>query len=164
MSDSIALRAIYAIRTRLQAINGSAPYNTAAGSNIFISRATVDDSVLPCLIIFAGDETAAPSTGEGVPSGQSQAMRMTLDISVEGHIAAAQSNTGEQLEKIKADIKRALLLYAEPTLKAGLFSIGPIGYVGASPLPREDGDVTESVQCRFRVTYTEKFGDPDATK
>lgn len=164
MSDPIALRAIYAIRTRLQAIDGNSPYNTAAGSNIFISRATVDDSVLPCLIIFAGDETAAPSTGEGVASGQSQAMRIALDISVEGHIAAAQSNTGEQLEKIKADIKRALLRYAEPTLKDGLFAIGPIGYVGASPLPREDGDVTESVQCRFRVTYTEKFGDPDATK
>lgn len=164
MSDPIALRALYAMRTRLQAIDGNSPYNTAAGSNIFISRATVEPEQLPCLIIFAGDETAAPTTGEGVPSGQSQAMRIVLDVTVEGHIEAAQSNTGEQLEKIKADIKRALLRFAEPTLKDGLFAIGPLGYLGATPLPREDGDKTESVQCRFRVTYTEKFGDPDATK
>lgn len=164
MSDPIALRALYAIRTRLQAIDGNSPYNTAAGSNIFISRATVDDSVLPCLILWAGDETATASSGSAPAAGQSQAMRMSLDINVEGHVSAAQSNTGEQLEKIKADIKRALLLFDQPTLKDGLFPIGPLIYVGATPLPREDGDVTESVQCRFRVTYTEKFGDPDATK
>ena len=72
--------------------------------------------------------------------------------------------TGEQLEEIKADIKRALMLFDEPTLKDGLFSIGPIGYLGSTPLPREDGAATESVQCRFRVTYTEKFGDPNATR
>ena len=29
---------------------------------------------------------------------------------------------------------------------------------------RGDGNATESVQCRFQVVYTEKFGDPNATK
>lgn len=164
MSDPIALRALYAMRTRLQAIDGNSPYHTAAGSNIFIARATVDQTLLPCAIIFAGDETATASTGDAPPSGQSQAMRVQFDVTVEGHVAAAQSNTGEQLELVKADIKRALLLYATPKLTDGGLLIGPIAYLGATPLPRADGDVTESVQCRFRITYTEKFGDPDATR
>lgn len=164
MSDPIALRAQYAMRTRLRAIDGNAPYNTAAGERVYLSRATVEEADLPCLILWAGDETAEASSGGGPAAGQTQAMRITLDVNVEGHIAAAQSNTGEQLEKIKADIKRALLRYAEPKLTDGLFAIGPLVYLGASPLPREDGAATEAVQCRFRVTYTEKFGDPDATR
>lgn len=164
MTDSVALRAIYALRTRLEAIDGTGAYNTSAGGQIYIARGKVDQSVLPCLILVPGDETAAPTTGDGAPSGQSQAMRMSFEVNVEGHVTAEQSNTGEQLEYIKADIKRAVLLFDSPTLADGNFKIGPVGYLGSTPSPRDDGSQTESVQCRFRVTYTEKFGDPNATK
>ncbi len=164
MTDSVALRAIYAIRTRLTAINGAAPFNTAAGARVYISRATIEKTDLPCLIIVPGDETVEPSSGGGIADGRSQAMRVQFDVNVEGIVAAEQSNTGEQLEEIKADIKRACLLFEQQTLKDDTFSIGPIGYLGSTPLPREDGAATESVQCRFRVTYTEKFGDPNATR
>lgn len=165
MTDSVALRAIYAIRQRLENIGGGAPYNTEAGQNVFISRATVDKTLLPCVIIVPGDETAAPTSGDGVPYGASQAMKIVFEIAVEGHIAAEQSNSGEQLEQLKADIKRALLKYDQPQLVYPFNgNIGPIGYIGSSPLPRGDGNATESVQCRFQVVYTEKFGDPNATK
>lgn len=164
MADSVALRAIYAIRTRLYAIDGTGSYNTAAGEQVFISRGKIDETVLPCLIIFPGEEVAAPSSGEGTPSGQSRAMKIAFDVSVEGHIEAGQANTGEQLEFLKADIKRAVLLFDEPTLTDSGFAIGPIGYLGSTPLPRENGSATEAVQCRFRVIYTERFGDPNATR
>ena len=145
MSDPIALRAQYAMRTRLRAIDGNAPYNTAAGERVYLSRATVEEADLPCLILWAGDETAEASSGGGPAAGQTQAMRITLDVNVEGHIAAAQSNTGEQLEKIKADIKRALLRFDEPKLMDGLQAIGLISYLGVSSFPREDGVVSEVV-------------------
>lgn len=164
MTDSVALRAIYAMRTRLQAIDGNSPFNTAAGGTVLINRSVVEKGDLPLIVIVPGDETVEPSSGGGVADGRSQAVKVQFDVNVEGMVLAEQSNTGEQLEEIKADIKRALMLFDEPTLKDGLFSIGPIGYLGSTPLPREDGAATESVQCRFRVTYTEKFGDPNATR
>ncbi len=164
MTDSVALRAIYAIRTRLQAIDGNSPFNTAAGGTVLINRSTVEKADLPLVVIVPGDETVEPSSGGGFADGRSQAMKVQFDINVEGMVLAEQSNTGEQLEEIKADIKRAMLLFAEPTLKDGNFAIGPIAYLGSTPLAREDGAATESVQCRFRVIYTEKFGDPNATR
>jgi len=164
MADPIALRALYAFRTRLQAITGGSPYNTEAGQNVFIGAGTVDaESKLPCVVVVEGEETATQSVaggGQGVAAGQSSKLQIALAVNVEGYLAAAQSNTGEQQARLKADIKRAVM-DPGPLSHSGL-NIGPIAYLGSEPFTREDGSNAEGVRVRFSVLYTEKWGDPDA--
>ena len=164
MADPIALRVLYGFRDRLQAITGGAPYNTEAGQNVFIGAGTVDaESKIPCVVIVEGEETAtqtAAGGGQGVAAGQSTKMQIALNVNVEGYLAAAQSNTGEQQAKLKADIKRAVM-GPGPIAHSGL-TIGPLTYLGAEPFTREDGSNAEGVRVRFVATYTEKWGDPDA--
>lgn len=161
--SSIAQEIIAAIQSRLMDIDGTGSYNTTAGDFIALSWQKIDPENVPCIFVLPGEESATASSGDGVPSGATSAMRIAWDIAVEGHVAANQSNTGEQLEMVKADIKRAMLRYTEPSLVNTVGKkLGVVGYLGSTPAPREEGAITESVQCRFRITYTEKYGDPDA--
>jgi hypothetical protein len=166
MADPIALRILYAIRTRLYTILVADGFNTNAGENVLIGGSVVDaEEALPCVVIREGEETslaAGPNGTQVTPTGGSTKMLTTLIVNVEGYVAAAQTSTGTVQAKLKADIKRAILTGL--CLREGGLDIAPVGYLGSEPFTRDDGGNGEGVRVRFSVTYTEKFGDPDALK
>ena len=63
----------------------------------------------------------------------------------------------------KADVKKALLSWAQKGVRDDSGHIGPLSYESATLQPREDGDQSESVSMKFAVTYRESYGDPTST-
>lgn len=164
MSDPVALRAIDAVAVRLLAISGVGAYHTNIAARAYVERDTLDPEDLPCVVVRAPEETAETVTGGKQPSGASDGMMITQEISVEGFVPAEQVDTGRALQKLKADIKRAVLIARGPPLTDADGVIGVIAYVGSSVIYRKDGSQAESVQCRFQAIYTERFGDPAAIR
>lgn len=164
MADPLNLRAINALRTRLQAITVAGGYLTDAGLRVFHGRRQLDRSDMPCIVVFEGDETAAASSGVGEANGQSQSMSVRLPLIVEGYVEAEPTVEGPDLSRIKADIKAAALNFDAPALTDVDGVIGPLTYVGASPLLRADGTAVEGVQCTFAVRLIEGYGNPYASR
>jgi len=150
---SICERVIAVITTRLAAVNGAGNYNTAAGAKVFDSVRSLNESDLPCFVIFEGGET----TNEG--SGNNTSMLVTIPIDIECHVAADQADTGKALRKIKADGKRALML-GVGHVKDATGKLGILEYKGSNVNPRADGSSSESVTLQFVASYKEGYGDP----
>lgn len=160
---ALNVRLVNAIVARLAAINGVAPYETDVDARIYKARRTLDPVDLPCVIVWEGEEEATNSAG-GSANGSTQSLKVALTVRVDGLVAADATNTGDELAKIKSDIKRAVLSFADPAITDGEGRIaqGGIEYLGATPLPREDGANVEGVQCTFRVNLLEGYGNPNA--
>lgn len=159
---ALNVRAIAAVAARLAAINGTAPYEINIAGRVYKARRTLDPASVPCVVVWEGEETATGTTGTA--NGMTQSMKVALEVRVDGLVPADDSNTGDQLAKLKSDIKRAVLSYTEPALidGDGRIAQGGIEYVGAQPLAREDGAEVEGVQCVFRINLLEGYGNPNA--
>lgn len=163
MTDSIAQRAITVVMTRLAAINGSSPYNLNPNGRIYQGLPTVEIGDLPCIVVHAPAESSEATNGDAV-AGQSNQMKTRLDISVEGFVPATSANFGSQVEKMKADLKRALLRSDATALRDASGIIGPLIYIGAEVLERDDGHAWAAVRVNCQAIYIETFGDPTASR
>lgn len=141
---------------RLELILVAGGYNTNAGQRVYRARASIAESEVPCIVVWVGEES-----GPGATSGRSWTVR--TELLIDGFVAANQSNTGQQLELLRADIKRALCTDDRFSDPAGGNAGAVIGYLGSKGSERVDGATYEGVTCRFALTYTEKKGDPDAS-
>lgn len=160
---ALNVRAIAAVVARLAAINGTAPYEIDLDGRVYKARRTIDAQDLPCVVVWEGEESATGTSG-ATANGMTQSLRVTLEVRIDGLVQADDTNTGDQLAKLKSDIKRAVLSYSDPALSDvdGRIAQGGIEYVGASPLARADGAETEGVQCVFRINLLEGYGNPNA--
>lgn len=159
MSDPIALRAITAVATRLAAATGSSPYHFNLTNKIFLGLPTVQESEVPCAVIHAISETMTTADG-AVMAGQLSHGKTSLEIAVEIYVAATEANFMTQVERAKADVKRALFDYARPALSDAGGQIGPLAYLGSELIERDPGQSWCGVRINARAIYTESFGDP----
>lgn len=165
MTDALDLRAINAVAARLAAIDGTGDYNFNLAGRVFIGEPSVEPSDFPCVCVYSSGEAMQPGAGaEGAPSGASTHYNTQLNIEVEGLVAATVSNQHVQALKLKADIKRALFRYSQPSLTDGSGTLGPISYLSAEVVSRRESQEFETVRVNARVTYREAFGNPANTR
>lgn len=155
MIQSIAERAISEIACRLKKIRKADGYKTDAGLKVLRARRTVTLDDLPCVVIW--------DQGESIAEGSADRIKVTLSISIDGHVGCDQDDTGHMLECLKADIKRAVLSGSSGQLadqpgKQG--RIGSLAITGCAVTAREEGSKSESMTVSFEVSYPEGYGNP----
>ena len=151
-TKSVAHQIIDAIMTRLETIRIGDGFNTDAGWRVYWARRHVDAE---SIVVWRQNEAPDDPTRN--------TMQNRLTLSIEGHVDADQESTGQQLEYLLADIKKAVflatgesryLILDDVRLAVDLFP------TGVNALAREDGDTTEAVQVLVDVQYPEQYGDP----
>lgn len=158
MTMSIADRVLSVLVSRLSGITVASGYNTNAGLKVLRARRVLDTYELPAIVVWNDGE--AP---DGGASGASASMTMNMNITVDLHVLADQATTGADLELIRADAKRALLV-GRGGIADITGQIGTLTYVGADNQPRSDGQCTESVALHLIATYQEAYGDPTQSR
>lgn len=157
----ISERAIEAVLSRLRMINTADDYATNAGTNVHRSRRSFAPEELPAISVFeAAEEPANKKASDAKPS-----MSIGLRLSIFLHAKCDLEDTGELLGLMRADFKRAVLGWAAESpdgrgVRDADGQIGALTYNGAVALPREEGSVSESVECSIVIDYLEGFGDP----
>jgi hypothetical protein len=166
MADPLNLRAVNALIARLQGITVAGGYNTNAGARVFHGRRNLEKAQLPAIVVFEGDETAvnSPGTSGAPPDGTTDSMLVSLTLVVEGYAVAEPTAEGPALSLLKADIKKAALVYDAPSLADVDGLIGKLAYSGANPLLRPDGSAVEGVQIQFTARLIEGYGNPYAAR
>jgi hypothetical protein len=157
MTVSLSERALCVIASRLRAIRTDDGYSTNAGLNVLRARRKVNADECPAAVVWDLGETV---NGESGASGNG-AMNIVMSVNVEAHAAANAEDTGEVLERVKADVKRAVM---SASMNGGIEDdagqIGVLTYKGAACFAREDGATTESITVQFSISITERYGDP----
>lgn len=152
MASSRRQLILEAFRTRLQAITTDAGFQTDAGKAVFLGEAPTFGPADPDAAIQIG-------VGDDVPiSSQNTVVELPIEIAA---IAKPDlDRPWEAIEAVIADIKTAVEL-ADRTLGGRLpgswqaFRRGP-----TRTLPRDPGSTTVGAAVEYRVTYTEKWGQP----
>lgn len=157
MSQPLAERALCVIEGRLAGIAAWDGYATDAGLRVLRSIRTLDESDLPCVVLWDDGEDVEDA------SGNTASMKTTLRFSVEGHIPANQPDTGCRLGMLRADVKRALLRDRGAVADAR-GAIGVLTYTGSDSQSRNDGAASEAVALHFMLTYKEAYGDPSKAR
>jgi hypothetical protein len=158
MSDSISEKVFAAIIAQLRTITLENGYRTDAGANVLRARRSLQPDELPAIVIFDEGETPADGTADG----RHYSMTIQQVIGVEVHTMADKDDTGQMIGLLKADVKQALLSWANA---GGLVScvgdkLGVLSYDGCTALSREDGGESESCALTFTATYKEGYGNP----
>lgn len=154
-TQSLSERIIDVLLCRLRGIRQADGYRTDAGLRVFHARRTVDD--LPAIVLWDDGENPAAATGDTL------SFLNALTLTIEGHVACDQDDTGTALQTIKADVKKAVMQLRGAVMDdAG--AIGALALQAIKTAPRADGDTSESVQLSFVVNFKEGYGNPYAAK
>ncbi len=157
-SRSISEQLLCDIEAQLQRISVERGYLTDAGARVFRARERIEESDLPCIVLWDAGETAEAA------SGNSASMTIKQSILIEAHVPANLADTGRAIGAIKSDIKRAVLRWARPQQRGwahgGQDDPKPITYVGAEVQPRAGAGISEVAALTFIATYREGYGDP----
>jgi hypothetical protein len=92
-------RALCEIERRMKRIRTDDGYHTNAGLNVFRARRKLD--TLPAIVVWDSGEDPQGNNPTG-------AFDVSLNVSIEVHATVNQDDTGIVLEKLKADVKRAM--------------------------------------------------------
>ena len=145
MTDTIADRIVTAVYSRLQAIQVASGYQTDAGDNVFLDRASLDSESIdyPALLVYdLSEETEELTSGR---------YRNRLAIQVCAFAKDAD------VRPLIGDIKKACLLAADTTLAGLAHHLGYSGYTIERP---EDGSRFARADVQFWAQYDENYGDP----
>lgn len=152
---SLSQRALCEIERRLRRVRTADGYESDAGLSVFSSRRSIDPEQLPALVVWDNGETSASNPGGPV--------RIAMTVLVEAHGPCDQADTGDVLQALKADVKRALLAKSNGALvdeESAPRGFATIRYAGAQPSARDNGATSESIAMTFEVTYGEGCGNP----
>jgi hypothetical protein len=137
------------IITRLQGVTVANGYQTDAGLDVGLGRATRDDGYH---YVIAADD-AQPESQQGVK------VKAVMEITIEGYATADPANPSVEGRKVLADAERAIF--------AGLDNRLPISEIGASlewggnSLDyRKDGSDIEICTVTVRASFTKNLTNP----
>ena len=156
MSDPIALRVIYAIRDRLQLIDGAAPYTFDLSDSVTLGKQAIDEDQVPCAIIHAPTEVITSTDGEA--SGKGYSNKVTQTIEVEAYCEATPEDWLVQVSLLLADLKRALR--CDTRLIESGETVAAFNIVGTEKFPPQDSLNYAGVRVSLSAIHTEKIGDP----
>lgn len=156
MSDPIALRVIYAIRDRLQLIDGAAPYTFDLSDSVSLGKQAIDEGQVPCAIVHAPTEVITSTDGEA--SGKGYSNKVTQAIEVEAYCDADSDDWLVQASLLLADLKRALR--CDTGLVESGQNIAAFSITGSEKLPPQDSLNYAGVRVSLSAYHTEKHGDP----
>lgn len=146
-------RAIRAIVVQLQTILVANNYHTNAGTKVCRARRSFTKPDCPALSVFFVSKT--PKDGTAL------ATTFNVEIAIDAHVAASQSETGEKLGLLMADVEQCLGAWdcaGGPRDDDG--SLGALKYDGATAESRPDGAETEAVSLKYTVVLMEAKKDP----
>lgn len=152
MPKSLSERAVDRVERLLRAVREADGYATDAGMNVSVARRSIDVDKGEHLVVWDNGERS--DTPAGSP------LEVFFSILVEQHTKVDQEETGRMLAKMKADVKRAVLVNSNGSLSDDLGVIGTIRYVQTTPNPRAEGSVSESISSIFEVRLKEGYGNP----
>jgi hypothetical protein len=159
--DPIGLTALLSLKTRLSAISTSADYNTDAGEHVYLGPVSVGGGIDVAVVVQFVTETVQGATGNG----SYRSFTLSRDFTVSGLIRSdPASDKGEALERLLADIKRALFIYEKPGLELNGKPFAVLSYDSSRLLPRADGNEFETIELTGSLLYNEGFGDPYAVR
>ena len=150
MPTPISERVMAAVAAQLATITTGNGYSVTA--NVLRAVRTVDQRQCPAVVLW--------DAGESVTDSTKKRLGVSLTVEVCVFVLGDQVTTGTQLEFIKADVKQALLSWAQDGVRDADGQIGKLFYKAATLQPREPGDQTESVSITFEAVYAEGNGDP----
>jgi hypothetical protein len=152
ISLPVSERVIRAIVCRLKRIRRADGYCTDAGANVLRSRRSLDSVELPAINLWDQGESATKAGSKHA---------ITLSVDVEGCVPADKDDTGEALEWIKADIKRAMFADGSDLVGDEAGQIGALTYTACVTTSRDDGGSVEIARLSFNLTYQEGLGNPN---
>jgi hypothetical protein len=146
-------RALRAIECRLRKIRQADEFQTDAGRQVFRARRSLDQLELPAIVVWsqAEDFRNEPSANKALTD---------LRVDVEGYVPSDDETTGEAMELIKADIKRAIFSEPNARLSDEAGDIGSMQMESTISTARLDGGQAEIVRVAIRVSYAEGIGNP----
>lgn len=150
MPTPISERVMTAIAAQLATITTGNGYSISP--RVLRSLHIGSASQLPAIVLW--------DAGEIVKDSSKRKLEITLSVEVIVFVMADQGDTGTKLETVKADVKKALLSWAQDGISDNVGQIGKLSYESATLQVRDDGDQTESVSLKFSATYCEGNGDP----
>lgn len=156
-AESRSERVFSALLERLQLISTARGYFTNAGSNVHRARGNLGLADLPAVVVWDDGEEPQGDTGKGSHTSMTLLQRIAVDI----HAEADTTDTGRIIGLIKADVKRACL-DARGLRDSSGTNLGVITYLGAVPLARPDGGISEAARVTLGIILKEAFGDPTA--
>jgi hypothetical protein len=158
MPTPLGLAALEALRARLRAIRKDDQYNTDAGKNVYLGPVSLSgDGIDEAVVLEFGDETAQGDSGSGAHT----SITIQRTFTVTGVVRAdPKCEKGEALERILADIKRAVFRKDARYLDMNGKRFSGLAYQSAKIVQRADGNEFEGVEVTGTVTYQEGYGDP----
>jgi hypothetical protein len=146
-------RALREIECRLRKIREADDYHTDAGRQVFRARRSLDQVELPAVVIWSqAKEYRNDANGNKTST--------DLRVDIEGFVPSDHESTGEAMEFIEADIKRALFSEPHSRLSDEAGGIGPMQMESSVSTARLDGGQGEIVRLSIKITYVEGIGNP----
>lgn len=146
-------RALREIVCRLRRIRLGDDYHTDAGRRVHRARRSLDQMELPAVVVW--------SQAEDFRNEASANKALTdLRVDVEGYVPSDDETTGEAMELIKADIKRAIFSEPNARLSDESGDIGTMQMESTISTARLDGGQAEIVRVAIKVSYPEGIGNP----
>jgi len=149
-----ALRSLYELETRLTDVRTANGYHTNAGARVFLGRTFLQQGDVPALTIRPGED-------EGDVEVNASLYQETVAYEIHGICEADPDRPFEAGHQLAADIRRAI--YRARTvdfedLDGTAARIEPGGTVVNEA---DAGSSYCEVTVALRLTYTERFGEPD---
>lgn len=162
MATPLGLAALNALRVRLRSIRKADQYNTDAGRNVYLGPVSLSgDDLDEAVVLEFGDETTQGDTGSGAHT----SLSIQRTFTVTGVVRAdPKCEKGEALERILADIKRAVFRKDARYLDVDGKRFSGLAYQSAKIVQRADGNEFEGVEVTGAVTYQEGYGDPYSSR
>lgn len=150
MASSTRQQIIEAVKARLEAIDGEAPYETAVGERVYVNEypAMGPDDPLTAIVVTIGDD---------IPKGTAE--HVILELPMEMHAIASDriDDCWLAVEPVLADIKRAME-QADRTLGGLVRRFMQRGITRT--LPRDEGSTTVGAGITYVFPYLEAWGQP----
>lgn len=164
MTSPLQIRALRAIKARLEGISVDDGFHSNAGDAVMFGPRWPDESDCPCLLVIDGGDFPQPdSGGRSTSSGNHRSMTLAQTIYVDCFAIrySDPEDAGLAVSELRADVKRAALDYSAQALRDDDGVIGgALAYSGAEPIAAPDGSAVEAFRLTFIHTLQEAYGDP----
>lgn len=144
-----------ALAANLATILSTNGYKTDMGLRVYKGRRSLDDSLIPCVVLAELPDQVADAVQHGTQ------ILVTQQYVMEAHVPCDPNNPNDAAHDAIEDMKRLVFQGLKEVGNLGRFfsdKIKTMKYVGKAILPRQDGTAyvgaALTIECTFRETLT----------